>query len=308
MLSPTATTDTTTHLSADATMDAVTLVVSDLASMSNYYERTLALEPLEEAGTRTGANRVLGRGNTPMVRLIENRNLPAANPRSAGLFHSAFLFNNESSLAATVYRAAREPRSQFVGAADHLVSEAFYFTDPEGNGIELYRDRPRSSWTVVDGQTIMDTLYLDPQKYLTDHLVEADGGRAEVMPGSVGHIHLQVGDIAQARQFYINAIGFDITFDQIESALFVSAGGYHHHMAMNVWNSRGAGTRGATLGLGDVSITVPTRTDLDGVVTRLEAFGAPVADDGRSITTRDPWNTQITVGLPLESAEQLLTQ
>ncbi|MFD2674228.1 VOC family protein [Gulosibacter bifidus] len=294
------------RIAADTHMDTVTLLVGNLENMSSYYEQALALEPLEESTASGSLRRVLGRGNVPMVRLIEQRDLPLANRRAAGLFHSAFLFDNEASLAATAYRAARDPRSLFAGASDHLVSEAFYFTDPEGNGIELYRDRPRASWTIINGQTQMDTLYLDPKAYLTRHLVEADVDRAEVQPGVVGHVHLQVGDIARARDFYVNAIGFDVTFDQISSALFVSAGGYHHHMAMNTWNSQGAGPRAASLGLGNVAITVPTRADLDAAVSRLRARGAVAEDDGRSVTTRDPWGTEITLGLPVESADELL--
>jgi catechol 2,3-dioxygenase len=123
------------HLSAGTTMDAVTLRVGDLDEMTGYYCDAIALEPLEERSRGREVHRVLGRGDTPMVRLVHTPDLPAGSPREAGLFHTAFLFDDPASLAATVYRAALDPRSQFTGSADHLVSEAFYFTDPEGNGI-----------------------------------------------------------------------------------------------------------------------------------------------------------------------------
>lgn len=294
------------RLPASASMDAVTLVVGDLEEMSSYYERALALEPLEERAGRREVRRVLGRGDVPMVRLIAQPDLPPVDPRQAGLFHSAFLFDDQASLAATVFRAANDPRSRFVGSSDHLVSEAFYFTDPEGNGIELYRDRPRETWKIVGGETVMDTLYLDPNAYLREHLVEADAGRAEEQAGRVGHIHLQVGDIASARRYYVDALGFDVTSSRIPSAVFVSAGGYHHHMAMNVWNSRGAGPRAASLGLGDVAITVPGRADLDALAARLAERRVRFEDDGRAVRVRDPWGTQLTVATPLEHAEQLL--
>lgn len=287
-------------------VDAVTLVVGDLENMSSYYERALALEPMAERAARDGVWRVLGRGGVPMVRLVEQQGLPPVDPRQAGLFHSAFLFEDEASLAATAYRAARDPRSRFVGSSDHPVSEAFYFADPEGNGIELYRDRPRAEWSIVDGQIQMDTIFLDPNAYLRRHLVEVEAERAERLPGVVGHIHLQVGDIARARDFYTRAIGFDVTFDRMSSALFVSAGGYHHDMAMNVWNSRGAGPRAASLGLGDVAMTVPARADLDALAERLRDEDVTFADTGRSIVARDPWGTQLTIATPLEDAEQLL--
>lgn len=295
------------RLHDDTSMDAVTLIAGDLELMSSYYENALALEPLTERAGRRDVQRVLGRGNTPLVRLVHSPDLPAVDPRQAGLYHSAFLFENEASLSATVYRAAQDPRSRFVGSSDHLVSEAFYFTDPEGNGIELYRDRPRDQWRIINGQTQMDTIYLDPNAYLQKHLTEDVLNGVNTLPGEIGHIHLQVGDIKVARDFYVDVIGFDVTFDGISSALFASAGGYHHHIGMNVWHSQGAGPRAATLGLGDVSVTVPDRENLDALALRLQARGLQFTDDGRAIVTRDPWNTQITVTLPGATADELLT-
>src|SRR5690625_771186 len=139
-------------------MDAVTLHVGDLETMSDYYEKALALVPIEERAIGREVHRVLGRGKTPMVRLVHTPGLPEVNPRDAGLFHTAFLFDDKASLAATVYRAAKDPRSRFAGSSDHLVSEAFYFTDPEGNGIELYVDRPREEWSYATGELQMDTI------------------------------------------------------------------------------------------------------------------------------------------------------
>src|SRR5690606_4146096 len=125
-----------------------------------------------------------------------------------------------ASLAAAVLSAARHPLSRFVGSADHLVSEAFYFTDPEGNGIELYVDRPREQWQVAGGQVQMDTLFLDPQRYLETHLTEAALARLHDDAASVGHVHLQVGDIPLAREFYADALGFAVTMEA-PGALFV---------------------------------------------------------------------------------------
>lgn len=229
-------------INPDTAMDAVTLRVGDLEGMSSYYAGALALTPLEERMRGREVHRVLGRGTTPMVRLVHTPDLPGVDPRQAGLYHTAFLFDDPSSLAATVYRAAQNSRSRFVGSSDHLVSEAFYFTDPEGNGIELYWDRARTDWSWVHGQIEMATLYLDPNGFLDEHLSEeAAAGSTAQDPASVGHVHLSVGDVATARAFYVDALGFDETAGLGDQAVFVSAGGYHHHMAMNVWNSRGAG-------------------------------------------------------------------
>lgn len=293
-------------LSAGLEMDAVTLRVGDLKLMSDYYEKALALVPIEERSIGREIHRVLGRGTTPMVRLVHTPGLPEVNPRDAGLFHTAFLFDNKASLAATVYRAAQDPRSRFAGSSDHLVSEAFYFTDPEGNGIELYVDRPREAWTRSGKELRMDTLYLDPNAYLREHLDEDVLTSVERQSGKVGHVHLQVGDIATARDFYVGALGFDPTVESYPGALFASAGGYHHHVAMNIWNSRGAGPRASRLGLGDLAITLPTRDDLDGVAGRLKAKGVAYADTGRALVTQDPWGTQVTIAIPNRDAEELL--
>lgn len=300
------TTDDERVINAGAAMDAPTLRVADLEAMSSYYATAFAFEPMAERDLGGQLQRVLGRGARPMLRLVHTPDLPVAAPHQAGLFHNAFLLDDEASLAATVYRAARHPASRFVGSADHLVSEAFYFTDPEGNGVELYTDRPRETWVWDRGAIRMGTLRLDPNDYLRRHLVQdvLDAGAA--MPGRVGHVHLQVGDVGLARTFYVDAIGFEATLTGYPGALFASAGGYHHHVAMNVWNSAGAGPRAASLGLGEVAVTVPARKDLDVLAVRLRAAGLPFADDGRAVTAHDPWGTEVTVSLPGATAEDLL--
>jgi catechol 2,3-dioxygenase len=294
-------------INPDTTMDAVTLRVGDLESMSSYYAQALALAPLEERARGREVHRVLGRGATPMVRLVHTPGLPGVDPRQAGLYHTAFLFDDPGSLSATVYRAAQNPRSRFVGSSDHLVSEAFYFTDPEGNGIELYTDRPRSQWGFRNGEIQMATEYLDPNAYLQRHLTQELLDAAPGQAGRVGHVHLQVGDVGVARAFYLDALGFEPTATSYPGALFASAGGYHHHIAMNVWHSAGAGPRAASLGLGDVSVSVPARADLDALSSRLRENDLSFSDDGRAIRVDDPWGTQVTVAVAGASAEDLLS-
>lgn len=295
-------------LNAATSMGAVTLRVGDLEGMSSYYANAFAMAPLEEQTRGREVHRVLGRGAIPLVRLIHTPDLPGVDPRQSGLFHTAFLFDDKASLAATVLRAAQDPRSRFVGSSDHLVSEAFYFTDPEGNGVELYTDRDRSTW-IHDGEQIrMATAYLDPNAYLQRHLTQAAVDAGPSLAGKVGHVHLQVGDLATASDFYVDALGFEATQTGYPGAVFASAGGYHHHIAMNLWNSRGSGPRAASLGLGDVSVTVPGRDDLDALAARLQARGLQFADDGRSIAVADPWGTHVTVALPDLSTEELLAR
>lgn len=293
-------------ISPDTSMDAVTLRVGDLELMSSYYENSLALTPLQEHAQRREVQRMLGRGTTPMVRLIHTPDLPGVDPRQAGLYHTAFLFDDPGSLAATVYRAAQDPRSRFIGSSDHLVSEAFYFTDPEGNGIELYADRPRSQWEHVNGEIKMGTTYLDPNAFLQRHLTQDVFDASPDLAGRVGHVHLQVGDVAIARKFYVDALGFEPTSAGYPGVLFASAGGYHHHIAMNTWHSAGAGPRAASLGLGNVAVSVPTRDDLDALTSRLRTANVSFADDGRAVRVNDPWGTEVTIAVAGGTADELL--
>lgn len=298
-----------TTLNASTGMDAVTLRVGNLEAMSTYYSNALAMEPIEEATRNNEVHRVLGRGTTPLVKLVSTPELPGVNQRQAGLFHTAFLFENKAALAATVAHAAKNTNSTFVGSSDHLVSQAFYFTDPEGNGIELYVDRDRSEWTrSVDGEVQMDSIHLDPNRFLAQHLNDEILATTSQQAGVVGHVHLQVGDIPTARAFYVDALGFEPSLSGMPGVLFAAAGGYHHHVAMNTWNSRGAGPRAASLGLGDVAITVPGREDLDALATRLSARNLQFADDGRSVRVSDPWGTQVTVASGSSSVDEALAR
>ena len=282
---------TTDILAPDTGMGAVTLRVGDLDRMIAYYRDAVTLDLL----AHDGSTAVLGRGTTPVVILEHAPELRSAEPRSAGLFHTAIVFDSQTALAAAVYCVATLHPGTFTGSADHLVSEAFYFTDPEGNGVELYWDRDRSGWSWAHGSIEMGTLFLDPNQYLRAHLTDESIADPRVGAAVVGHVHLSVGDIASAREFYVDRLGFETTASMGEQALFVSAGGYHHHMAMNTWNSRGAGRRGLALGLGQVEIVVPRPDDLGALGERMRHHGLQTRDDGRSLAFDDPWDNLINV-------------
>ncbi|MCB7136586.1 VOC family protein [Cellulosimicrobium marinum] len=302
-------------LAAGTRMDAVTLHVRDLDLMTRYYRDalTLAVLPTPDTlalpdGARPAETVVLGRGAVPLVVLHRTPDLPAPGRHEAGLFHTAVLFDDEPGLAHALAAVATTAPSTFVGSADHLVSQAFYFTDPEGNGVELYADRPRDTWRWDENGVRMDTVHLDPNAFLADHLTDASrdllaGPRTDVGertgstgPGGavVGHVHLQVGDVAAARTFYVDALGLEETAS-VPGALFVSAGGYHHHLAVNTWNSRGAGPRASTLGLGSVALTVPGADDVGALRERLVRAGVGVQDDGAVLRFVDPWRNRLEV-------------
>jgi catechol 2,3-dioxygenase len=278
-------------LAADTAMGAVTLNVADLDGMTAYYRDAVGLEVLDASGPRVA----LGRGAREIVVLEHSPELRHAAPREAGLFHTAILFDSEAALAAAVYGVATRHPGTFTGSSDHLVSKAFYFDDPEGNGVELYWDRDRSQWSWTHGTIEMSTLYLDPNAFLQQNLTEEGLAGPGLGDARVGHIHLSVGDVATAREFYVDRLGFAATAELAGTAVFVSAGGYHHHMAMNVWNSRGAGRRQRTLGLGRVDIDVPSADDLGALAERMTHYGIPTRDDGRTLEFDDPWANLIRV-------------
>ena len=272
-------------------MGAVTLRVGNLDAMVTYYRDAVTLT----LQSQDGPVAVLGRGSTPIVILQHTPELAVAAPRSSGLFHTAILFDTQAQLAAAVYSVGTKHPGTFTGSADHLVSQAFYFTDPEGNGIELYWDRDRTAWSWTHGQVEMATLYLDPNEFIGEHLTEA--GQADPSAGNaiVGHVHLSVGDVATAREFYVDRLGFEATASLGGSALFVAAGGYHHHMAMNTWNSAGAGKRRLALGLGEVNIILPSIDDIGSLSERMTHFGVETRHDGQTLGFDDPWGNQIVV-------------
>ncbi|MFB8388166.1 VOC family protein [Microbacterium sp. NPDC055910] len=276
-------------------MGPVTLMVGDLDAMTAYYRDVVTLELLATEGETA----TLGRAGLPLVVLRRDPALRHAAPGSAGLFHTAILFETQEALAAALYSVARHAPGTFTGSADHLVSQAFYMTDPEGNGIELYWDRDRSEWSWVHGEVEMATLHLDPNAFLEQHLTEqAALGSTGAQAATIGHVHLSVGDVATARAFYVDALGFDVTTQMGNQALFVSAGGYHHHMAMNVWNSRGAGPRMPALGLGRVDLALPHGDALGELGERLAFAGVATRDDGRTLSFDDPWNNALHATAP----------
>jgi catechol 2,3-dioxygenase len=275
-------------LPAQIQMGAVMLRVADLDLMTKYYSEVLGLRVLSE----DVSSRVLGGDKGSALILEHSPALKHAGSSEAGLFHTAFLFSSRSALATAVASIATAYPNSFTGSADHIVSEAFYFDDPEGNGVELYFDRERTSWSWQHGQIMMDTLYLDPQQYLAQNLSDPPVKEYPV----IGHVHLSVGNIGQAKDFYVDALGFEVTLNWGGTALFVSAGGYHHHMAMNIWRSRGAGRRQQTLGLGDVSIVLPDSDSFGLTLDRLKhAEVTPKVNEASFASFDDPWGNQVTL-------------
>ncbi len=218
------------------TLGAVSLSVADLDHSLDYYQNQIGLHILaREAGVVS-----LGVGETILLHLHHQPGAQIAR-RMTGLYHFALLLPSRFALAQTLHHII-EMQTPMVGAADHLVSEALYLTDPDGHGIEIYRDRPRSQWYNAQGILEMDTLPLDAQGILSerkDNTPLWDGLPAETV---MGHVHLHVADLKAANHFYVDVLGFNQPplSMQIPSASFVNAGGYHHTLGMNIWAGVGA--------------------------------------------------------------------
>jgi catechol 2,3-dioxygenase len=256
-------------LPADAHVGAVRLQVADLARSIEYYERVVGLRVhARDTGTAT-----LGPhdDDRPLVRLHEKRGVAPAPPRGAfGLFHFAILLPDRASLGRCLSHLAR--LNVRAGAADHLVSEAVYLTDPDGLGVEVYADRPRDTWQYLGGELQMATEPLDAAS-----LQAAAAGRewtGAPAGTTMGHVHLHVGNIEQAAEFYEGEIGFDTTVRSYPGARFFSAGGYHHHLAVNTW-SRG-----------------PAATDDQ---ARLLEWELVVPGTSGARASVDPWGTRVLV-------------
>jgi len=262
-------------------MGAVRLRVGDLDGTRRFYEGVLGAEALE--ATPTLAH--LGVGGKALVELVSAPEAPPRPRRTTGLFHLAILVPGRAQLGAALRRLT-DAGWGLTGASDHLVSEALYTSDPEGNGIEIYRDRPREDWPRAGGELRMDTLPLDLGSVLAD--ADPDGG--PMAPGTrMGHVHLNVAGVPASEAFYSGLLGFEPTVRSYPGALFVSAGGYHHHLGLNTWAGEGAppppeGSRG----LERFEVVLPEAGEVEAVAARLDGAGVALRREGDAVAFVDP--------------------
>jgi len=271
-------------------LGSIRLTVGDLEAMQAFYERAIGLRALERDGdvVRLGA-----RDGVPLVELAGDPQAPARPPRTTGLFHLALLVPSRAELARTVRRVV-DAGQRFSGASDHLVSEAMYLDDPEGNGIELYRDRPRSEWTYQGEDMAMPTIALDLDAVMAELPDGPDTGMAE--DTILGHVHLNVADIAASEAFYSGVLGFDVTVRNYPGALFVAAGGYHHHLGLNVWNGANAPAAPAgSLGLREFDVVLPDAAALGEVTARIDAAGLETAQQDGVVSVSDPSGNRVAL-------------
>lgn len=264
-----------------------TLRVADLQRSIAFYTQTIGLKVISQSENGIAS---LGTGSTSILTLREVPGAARTPKNATGLYHAAILLPTRRALASTVLHL-NESGLQF-GYADHLVSEAFYLADPDGSGLELYRDRPREEWGWENGAVKMDNAPIDFDSLFAE--LNGDSTWSGMPEGTtLGHMHLQVGDLKQTEAFYHGVLGFDIVANWT-GALFMSAGGYHHHLGLNIWNSRNAPPAPPTAaGLEEFSILLPDQTALDALVERLNAAQIQITPSDQGIYINDPFQNRL---------------
>lgn len=281
----------TTSIDPATEVGLLALTVADLDRSVAFYTEAIGLAVLERDDSRA----TLGVAGTPLLLLDQQpgaRPWPRGGRSYTGLYHFAILVPTRADLGRWL-RHWLGLGLPLPGQGDHLVSEALYLEDPDGHGIEIYRDRPRQEWRWVNGQVRMASDPVDIRGLLAEAEQAGQPWTGLAAGTRVGHIHLQVGDIAQAAAFYHQVLGFDIVA-AMPSALFVSAGGYHHHLGMNTWHSRGAGPAPEdTVRLRFFTIDLPTEEARRAVVARVEAAGLGHTETDGAVAVQDPWRNTI---------------
>jgi catechol 2,3-dioxygenase len=278
------------RLPPEAHPGRVRLQVADLERSVAYYRRVLGFRVADRADGRASLG--VGDDDAVLIELHERKGAaPVPRRGRLGLFHYAILLPDRPSLGRFVRHLAEiDARA---GASDHLVSEALYLQDPDGLGIEVYADRPRSTWRHRDRQLVMSTDPLD-----MDDLVRAAGDeRWTGMPGGtvIGHVHLHVGDLAAAEAFYHQALGLDRVVWDYPGALFLSAGGYHHHLGVNTWAAGAAAAAEGDARLLEWELVLPSAGAVADALSSVKAAGYDAEDAPDGGVVRDPWGTALRI-------------
>lgn len=265
------------------TIGTVALSVANLEASLSYYQQHIGLR----LHRREGDVAYLGTGGADLLRLAEKRGARKSFG-TTGLYHYALLLPTRTDLALALRHFAMQ-QTTLSGMADHAVSEAIYLSDPDGHGIEIYRDRPREEWEFVNGRLKMTVEPLDVAG-LFDTLLHMPAQPWDGLPADtrMGHIHLHVSNLAAAEQFYCQLLGFELMVRYGTGASFLATGGYHHHLGINIWNGAGAPPPPPdALGLQWYEICA-SAAELPQILARLEAAGVPLTPQGTGWRLADP--------------------
>ena len=280
------------RIAPDTSLGPVRLTVSELDRSRVFYEQAVGLRAVEHDDGALGFGAPGGR---VLIELRGDAAAPRLNRRAPGLYHLAILVPTRSDLAFALARLV-QAGWPLDGASDHMVSEALYLSDPDGNGIEIYRDRPREEWRRVGDQLQMATLPLDLDAVLAELRGESELQESAPDGTTIGHVHLQVADLAEAEAFYHGVLGFDVMVRGYPGALFVSAGGYHHHIGLNTWHSAGAPPAVAgSVGLRSFSVELPNERELQAVLARIDRANIASNPEPDGVLVRDPFGNGVVL-------------
>lgn len=266
----------------------VNINVTDLKRSVEFYRDFLGFKILDETFNQVV---LTADGRNSLLTLVQPEGVTPKQARTTGLYHFAILLPTRADLAAILQHLAEKSDGKLrLGASDHYVSEALYFDDPDGNGIEIARDRNASEWDWSGDTVSMASVALDAQGLMADMKGPWQGMPEETL---MGHIHLHVDDIEASRNFYVNGIGMDIVTD-MSSALFASHNGYHHHVGMNIWNGAGAPKPSPnSVGLNWYSLVFPDAVKREETLEKVRALGAPITEIEEDYLVEDPAGNNI---------------
>ncbi|MCM3716413.1 VOC family protein [Alkalihalobacillus oceani] len=265
----------------------VVLKISDLQHSLKFYQEVIGLRVLHEEADRAT---LTADGLSPLLILEQPEHVTKKHGRTTGLYHFALLVPSRRDLA-DLFRHLLEVKWPLQGAADHFVSEAIYLADPDGNGIELYSDRPASTWKWENGEVLMATEPLDYQHLLSEEAKEWSGISEQTI---IGHIHLHVAEWQETEKFYGEGLGFEVVCRYGTQALFVSTARYHHHIGLNTWNGLGAPAPAPeSTGLRYFTLILPSAEERTAVVQRLQSLGFQVTELDDRVAVEDPSGTAI---------------
>jgi catechol 2,3-dioxygenase len=262
----------------------VNLNVTNLERSLEFYRDFLGFKVVEQTEREAALS---ADGNNTVISLVEPNGVQQKQPRTTGLYHVAILLPTRGDLAAILQHIAQQSGGNMrLGASDHYVSEALYFDDPDGNGIEIAHDKDSSTWEWNGDHVNMATVPLDAEGLMKELKAPWQGMPEETR---VGHIHLHVADIEASRQFYIDGLGYDVVTEMPGSALFTSHNGYHHHIALNVWNGVGAPPAPEnSVGMNWFTLVFPDEAKLDETVEKLRDLEAPIRQENGLYFVDDP--------------------
>jgi catechol 2,3-dioxygenase len=266
----------------------VNLKVQNLDRSLAYYQDVIGFKVLEQTDRSAS---LTADGKTVLLKIEQPEEVKPKQARSTGLYHFALLLPKRSDLA-NILKHFIELNYPLQGASDHLVSEAIYLGDPDGNGIEVYSDRDPSQWNWENDEVVMATEPLDA----ADLLGETQGNTWSGLPSGtvMGHIHLHVSELKKTEEFYVKGLGFEVVTRYGSQALFISDSKYHHHIGLNTWNGIGApAPLPNSVGLESFAIIFPSKEKRDNIISQLKKIGAPVSEENGSFYTSDPSGNRI---------------